>query len=133
MENPRRGSERGAVMAEFVIILPLLVIMLFAIIEFGIVYNRVQALHAAAREGARIASIRESTSGQVTTGITNALSGVTFDSGPSVALTPNTAKPCSNRPGQTVTVVLTATYNLDIPLVPGTTLNLTGNGSFRCE
>ena len=31
------------------IILPLLVIMLFAIIEFGIVYNRVQALHAAAR------------------------------------------------------------------------------------
>ena len=107
--------------------------MLFAIIEFGIVYNRVQALHAAAREGARIASIRESTSGQVATGITNALSGVTFDSGPSTALTPNTSKPCANRPGQTVTVVLSATYNLDIPLVPSMTLNLTGNGSFRCE
>ena len=47
--------------------------------------------------------------------------------------TPNIAKPCANRPGQTVTVVLTATYNLDIPLVPGMTLNLSGNGSFRCE
>ncbi len=87
----------------------------------------------APRGSTRIASIRESTSGQVTTGITNALSGVTFDSGPTVALTPNIAKPCANRPGQTVTVVLTATYNLDIPLVPGMTLNLSGNGAFRCR
>ena len=38
-------------MAEFALVLPLLLILLFGIVEFGIAFNRAQAVEAAAREG----------------------------------------------------------------------------------
>ena len=50
-------SERGASAVEFAIIISLLFIVLFGIIQFGIAYNRYQGLQAAAREGARVASV----------------------------------------------------------------------------
>lgn len=50
-------SEKGASAVEFAIILPILVTIVFAIIEFGIVYNNWIALTHAAREGARLAAV----------------------------------------------------------------------------
>jgi Flp pilus assembly protein TadG len=50
-------SERGASAVEFAIIISLLFVVLFGIIQFGIAYNRYQGLQAAAREGARVASV----------------------------------------------------------------------------
>jgi Flp pilus assembly protein TadG len=44
-------------MVEFVIILPLLLTMLFALAEFGVVFGRYQTLTNAAREGARTAVV----------------------------------------------------------------------------
>ncbi len=52
-----RGSERGASAVEFAIIASLLFMILFGTIQFGIAYNRYQGLQAAAREGARLASV----------------------------------------------------------------------------
>lgn len=129
----KRHGESGAVMAEFVIILPLLVILLFGIIQFGIAFNRVQALHAAAREGARLASLSQTTDVQIQNRVTQSLNGITFNSAPATAITPAFAKPCNNRGGQTVEVLVTAQYNLSIPFLPPQTLNLTGDGTFRCE
>ena len=46
-------SEQGQTMTEFAIILPLLVVLLFGIIQFGIAFNNYVTLTDAARAGAR--------------------------------------------------------------------------------
>ena len=132
-QGDQRESERGAVIAEFVLVLPLLVILLFAIIEFGIVFNRVQGLHNAAREGARVASLNQTTQAEIQARVTSALTGVTYTVAPVAIVTPTINQPCNGREGQTVEVVVNATYATNIPFVPLPALNLTGNGTFRCE
>ena len=54
MPYRRDRSERGAAVIEFAIVLPILILLVFGIVQFSIVYNRVQGLHAAAREAARL-------------------------------------------------------------------------------
>lgn len=51
----RRRNQRdvGAVMVEFALVLPLLVVLGAAIVQFGIAYNRQITIQQAAREGAR--------------------------------------------------------------------------------
>ena len=46
-------SQRGGSMVEFALILPILIILVFGIIEFGILIYNQQVLTNAAREGAR--------------------------------------------------------------------------------
>jgi Flp pilus assembly protein TadG len=46
-------SERGQTMTEFALILPLLALFLFAVIQFGIVFNNFLTVTDAARAGAR--------------------------------------------------------------------------------
>ena len=46
-------SEQGQTMTEFALVLPILVVLLFAIIQFGIAFNNYVALTDAARAGAR--------------------------------------------------------------------------------
>jgi Flp pilus assembly protein TadG len=60
-----RRREDGAAAVEFAIVGSLLFMMLFGIIEFGIVFNRFQGLQAGGREGARLASLSQSTIGQI--------------------------------------------------------------------
>jgi Flp pilus assembly protein TadG len=60
-----KRKEEGAAAVEFAIVGSLLFMMLFGIIEFGIVFNRFQGLQAGGREGARLASLSQSTIGQI--------------------------------------------------------------------
>ena len=50
-------SERGQTMTEFAIILPVLVVLLFGIIQFGIAFNNYVTITDAARAGARKAVV----------------------------------------------------------------------------
>jgi Flp pilus assembly protein TadG len=50
-------NQKGASAVEFAIILPVLVMLIFAIFEFGIAFNNYIALTHAAREGARLAAV----------------------------------------------------------------------------
>jgi Flp pilus assembly protein TadG len=50
-------SERGQTMTEFAIILPILVVLLFGIIQFGIAFNNYVTITDAARAGARKAAV----------------------------------------------------------------------------
>lgn len=52
------GREHGAAAVEFALLLPLLVLLLFGIVEFGLALHRHQVLATASREGAR-AGIRQ--------------------------------------------------------------------------
>ena len=53
----RPRAKRGMAMLEFVFILPVLLLTLFSIIEFGLLFGRWQTLTNAAREGARTAVV----------------------------------------------------------------------------
>ncbi|UCE60839.1 MAG: pilus assembly protein [Phycisphaerales bacterium] len=59
----RRSSRaRGAAVVEFAVVLPLLLTILFGIIEYGYVFMVRQSLQHAAREGCRLASLSTSDS-----------------------------------------------------------------------
>jgi len=50
-------EEKGQSMAEFAIVLPILVVILFGVIQFGILFNNYVTLTDAVRAGARTAAV----------------------------------------------------------------------------
>jgi Flp pilus assembly protein TadG len=59
-ENRRKielGSEQGQSLTEFALALPILALLLFAVIQFGIVFNNYVTLTDATRAGARKAAV----------------------------------------------------------------------------
>jgi Flp pilus assembly protein TadG len=132
----RRRSERGSAAVEFAILLPLLVLLLFGIIEFSIAYNHAQGLHAAAREGARVASLPQTTQAAVIDRVKSSLQGVlnsTDIQNATITVTPSGNQPCNGAPAGThVVVTVSAPDDLAIPLYTKT-LTLTGRGEFLCE
>ena len=50
-------SERGQSLVEFALALPILVLLLFAVIQFGVVFNNYVTLTDATRAGARKAAV----------------------------------------------------------------------------
>jgi len=53
--TPRVGSERGAELVEFALVFPLLLLVVLWIVDFGFMFQRMEVVTNAAREGARIA------------------------------------------------------------------------------
>jgi Flp pilus assembly protein TadG len=53
----RRKREQGQTMAEFALVLPVLAILLFGVIQFGIAFNNYLAVTDAVRAGARQAAV----------------------------------------------------------------------------
>ena len=131
--NGLTADERGSAMVEFAMVVPLLVLLLFGIVEFSLMYNRQQALHAAAREGGRVASLETSTHDAIVDAVNSALIGTTFSSTAVISITPDTTRPCLHNAGETVTVTVTADSDVDIPVWQSMTVGLVGQARFRCE
>ncbi len=66
MRNPSKKRRFGVAAVEMAIVTPLLLTMLFGIIEFGHAFAVRQSLVTAAREGARLASMPGSSAAEVT-------------------------------------------------------------------
>jgi len=59
-----KGDDRGAALVEFGIVAPMLLMLLFGIVEFGLLFGQKLDVSQGAREGARLASVNyQSTSG----------------------------------------------------------------------
>ena len=52
------AHDEGAAAVEFALVLPLLLLVIFGIIDFGRAYNAQQALNAGTREGARVLALQ---------------------------------------------------------------------------
>jgi hypothetical protein len=50
-------SDKGASAVEFVLVFPILIMLLFAIFQFGLAFSKYVSLTHAAREGARLAAV----------------------------------------------------------------------------
>lgn len=120
------GNDRGAAAVEFAIVLPLLLLLVFGIIDFGRAYNTTVSLSGAAREGARALALGDSNWQSITVNAAPTVSGVTVSS--------PTGSPCS--PGDPAEVQATHTFDYLTPLpnLAGLTgsVTLTGRGVMRC-
>ena len=131
----RARDERGAAAVEFALVLPLLVLLVFGIAWFSLGFNRKQGLQAAAREGARLGALPQSTRTDITDKINAALAGVLPTSAPrTITISPSGTRPCDLQPPNArVSVTVSAPYTYSIPLFGNRTTTLTGKGVFRCE
>jgi Flp pilus assembly protein TadG len=133
--RPRGRSDTGAAAVEMAIVLPLLLLLVFGIIDFGRMLNAQLTLSAAAREGARWAAL-----GQTGVAARVALAAPALTPAPSAAVTPCPASPAIGT-NATVTVTYTFTFVTPLSAVGGlfggggvgpATKILTGQGVMRC-
>ena len=122
-------DDRGAAAVEFALVLPLLLIMLFAIIDFGWVLNQQMSVTAAAREGARYYAIHNAEAGAKAEAETRAASLVT---GTATFTYPSTCSPTVEDDELTM-IVHTPLTDLTgwLGAVSGGAI-LSGTGSMRC-
>lgn len=128
-------NERGAAAVEMAIVLPLLLLILVGIMEFGRAYNVQVSLTQAAREGARYAAVHYNDGGLNVSGA--ALAAAPALNGLGVTVSDNAA---SCAPGSNVKV----TTSVSLPSMSGFLdsgffgapgifpLNMTGVGVMRC-
>lgn len=120
-------GERGAAAVEFALIIALLLTILIGIVQFGRAYSEVVVLTGAAREGARLAAVREST-GEVQGRVIEAASP--YDVNGSISVSTQ----CSDtNQGEPVTVSWTQTIVIDLKLLPSITEQADIAAVFRCE
>ncbi|MHB1344285.1 MAG: TadE/TadG family type IV pilus assembly protein [Thermoleophilia bacterium] len=102
-----RHSDQGAAMVEFALVLPVLLVLLLGIIDFGLYfYNDLQLTHVA-RDAARYASVND-----------EAGANAAIDSATLVSTALDTRAVDLGSSGNDAKVELTATYNAITPL-PG--------------
>jgi Flp pilus assembly protein TadG len=119
--HPRRP---GAAIVEFAVVVPVLVVLVFGMIEFSRLMMVEQILDNAAREGCRRAVMDNATTSDVTTTATNYLtnSGI---SGETVTVSPD---PSTASAGTAITVLVSVPFNnvswLPVPMfLGGTTIS----------
>ncbi len=114
----RRARRRsGMAMFEFLIVLPVLLMLLFATIEFGVVLARWQTLSNAAREGARYGAVFRDTCTPALLDL--AIQFVVQGYAQSAGINPTTVNvavtgSCNTGPNAITRVTVTHTYNFQV-------------------
>ena len=135
MSRFRRASdERGVAVVEFALVMPILILLVAGVIQFGIMYSQYQVFQGAAREGARCAAVQATdfANCDVLTEVEDASLGYTLSE------TPNQSLECTDETrGSNVTVSWDQDLDTGVlgSLVPGipNIITATISGTFRCE
>lgn len=148
--RPARWSgTHGASAVEFALVLPILVLFVFGIIEFGLAFYRAQGMEAAVREGGRVAAIGAPGT-DIADSVVNGVGLVPIDSADvSVCVTevPDPSAPpgrgncvdlatftgCDESTIRVAASVTSGSYGLNIPLGPSTSPDFYSESYFRCE
>ena len=117
------SRQQGAAMIEFALILPVLIVLVFGIIEFGRAFNADISLTHAAREGAREYAITQDTT-----------AGINAAKGAATSLNPGdmnfTVSACNF--GDPATMQITYPFTFSVPFVPLGSIQLSAEGVMRC-
>jgi Flp pilus assembly protein TadG len=98
-------SESGQSLVEFALIVPLLVLLLFGIVDFGRIFHAYLTIDHAGREAARAASIGKDDTQVKSTAVTDAVGiGLTSDR---VVISPNGTRVSGNDVSVTITYPIT--------------------------
>lgn len=127
MFTPSR--ERGATAVEFALVLPILLVLVIGIIEFGRAYHVQTTLSNAARDGARVMALQDSATAARATAKDSA-SGLSLTDS-MIAVTPTRCASDMAAPGQ-VSVTIAYPFALVSGLLPLDDFTLTGRGTMRC-
>jgi len=123
--------ERGNAVIEFALVLPILLLVVFGITEFGRAFLTLNILNTAAREGARLAVVTAPDVDAVRTRVTQVLGAARI-----VPTAINVVGPAANDPARRVTVTVNANFNVVTGRVLGTfrgTIPLTASTTMRHE
>jgi Flp pilus assembly protein TadG len=140
-KSPSLAREDGAAAVEFALLAPLLVLLLFGLIEYGVAFWQVQNLRAATREAARVAAVGGDST-DIQTALVNASSGSLPPGYTGYSVSPTNGCIDSTDPGEPVTVTInngslpsgvSDALTVNIPFLPEITLDPELTGTFRCE
>jgi len=130
-----RHGEKGQALVEFVFVLPLFLVLVLAVVDFGMGLHAWISVTNGAREGARLGSV-EATAGEIETKVRAVTS--TLDQAKLTVTTTN----AQGDSGEGVTVKVDYQYDLITPLGGiigvlggsiGSTLNLSSQSEMRLE
>jgi|BarGraNGADG00312_2_1021985.scaffolds.fasta_scaffold12050_3 Flp pilus assembly protein TadG len=139
--NLRRWRDRGAAAVEFALCVPMLVLLIFGSIEFGLYVQARTMVQNAAREGVRLASLNKSPA-DIEYAVDMALQGVSGTSPVVTSGCTSTAGACvigskTNPTGSVATVTVTLNYTSVTGLFVTTQFpkisTLTGSSYMRME
>lgn len=125
------NNNRGQSLIEFVLVLPVILIMLIGMIEFGIMFNSYLTLNNAARDGARMASV-----GNGDGEINSRIDEITGNLDPAyMTITINPGEGSRDR-GDSVQVTIDYEHHVFTPFIGsfiGNTISLQGRTVMRIE
>lgn len=145
---PLRRMGSGQALAEFTLVAPIFLLLLFAIIEFGWYVYQVQVLNEAAREGSRYAIVHGSTSlcpsgpmpgheanwcDPTGTKVQAAVRSHAVGINPSALSFPTLSWDPDNGRGSLFSLVVQTTFQPLIPLVPLPTITVQGASSLYVQ
>jgi Flp pilus assembly protein TadG len=113
----RFRSQRGTALLETAITLPLVLLVCVAIFEFGRAYQTWQVMTNAAREGARVAVLPDSTDAQVTDAVRNYMKGGKLPNWSTAAVTVNRAVPFGANTASQITVTYPFNFTVLNPVI----------------
>ena len=107
----KRGSDRGAAAVEFALVVPVLLIVVFGIIDFGRMLNAQLQVTEAAREGARAASTITGTVSQRSSAAADRISYFSTSTTGGVEYDSSASSFCGRTPAEGSLNTVTTTYS----------------------
>ncbi|MDQ4213403.1 pilus assembly protein [Microbacterium capsulatum] len=130
----RMREDRGVAAVEFAILLPVLILLMLGIFEFGRLFNEQVTVTNAAREAARVMAIADDPSAAAAAAVHAA--APSLNPGLTSGEVSLNITSCKSNPGKSVVATVTYPAQLLFPgfwkWATGSTLTLTGSGQMIC-
>lgn len=143
MLRPRHGRRRsrGQSLVEFALILPVFLLLVAGMTDFGMGLYSYMTVINAARDGARVGSLACGTASPacspvVTSRVASAASGMTLTTTTVCTKPDNTVTSCDSglaKGGGTITVTVGFTYRMIWPLAFGSTIPMASSAKFMVQ